>query len=272
MISTVSHSLANPQDKEILAAYKRVTAERDQLLPQNQYVLLTPAQLLAVENKVVFIQKQINKSGQNPKSFLQEQFGLEIKAEFLPASDALTLKIAAVASFFPEGFIKRLVSHTPSALINIRVNPNSSVDAMVGPLGVSDCRRTECYIELASYFEALPATKMFSTLAHELSHLIHATRPDLIGEWRELSGWNEIESYNNSDQPREDGFNSMLVAAKILASRGLVSNYATEKWWEDFAETANAYCFQRAFLQATAPTKFVFMRDRVFQGQSCQWP
>lgn len=85
-----------------------------------------------------------------------------------------------------------------------------------------------------------------ATLVHEIAHEYARTH-----HWR--GAW--------SRAMRDD-----RAAARIAGTESAVSTYAEESPDEDFAESVAAYRYMGDFLEARAPARYAYLRDRVFHG------
>jgi hypothetical protein len=101
-------------------------------------------------------------------------------------------------------------------------------------------------ILVASGWRKLSPLERRATLVHEIAHEYARTH-----HWR--GAW--------SRAMRDD-----RAMARIANTLPAVSVYAEESPDEDFAESVAAYRYMAEFLQARAPARYAFLRDRVFHG------
>jgi hypothetical protein len=101
-------------------------------------------------------------------------------------------------------------------------------------------------ILVAGGWRRLTPLERRATLVHEIAHEYARTH-----HWR--GAW--------SRAMRND-----RAAARISNTASSVSLYADASPDEDFAESMAAYRYMADFLQARAPARYAFLRDRVFHG------
>jgi transcriptional regulator NrdR family protein len=87
----------------------------------------------------------------------------------------------------------------------------------------------------------------FHELAHNMSDKF--SKADTSSEWLKLSGWVRM------GDEWERGANSCMI-----------SKYGSENPYEDFAEVASAYRYNPSSLESKCPTKYKFMKEKVFGG------
>jgi hypothetical protein len=128
---------------------------------------------------------------------------------------------------------------TPHAEDSLSRNEDRKIHAnaviMLFPLWTKQSRSTRQYI-------------IFHELAHNISSRLNNL--DESAEWLNMSKWIS----------KDDTWRA------ILPSACFISGYAKANPWEDFAETLSAYRYNGENLKKKCPEKYLFMKERVFQG------
>ena len=133
----------------------------------------------------------------------------------------------------------------------IEFNPNA--DCFIenpDALGGFNTSSNEIFIN--SHESLNEAGGLFETLSHEIGHntyvQLEAKAPHLANKWEEIHD-NSIKSFLHN-------------------GTGLVSEYALNNKYEDFAESYRTYVNDPEALAFLAPEKFVFMDKFVFNGRN----